>query len=251
MLAVLGCHVPNIFCGSEMITFTPLFLRFFRCSAVGAVMFAVAAAVGAAPVDIHRANDYYAALQTSALRNVEQFHMAPCEKRFAELDYIRSFEECDFILRIFPNHPVALDVAARVCERWNSPTCMLDDVFQRAILINPKVAQTYVVRGIHYYRTHQFAKAIDDFKHALDLDPNSTNAHYDLALSYLETKQFDLANVYAQKAYALGASLPGLRERLIKAGQWKPIEQGSMTSPAAAAPVAGAAESPTKAGADK
>lgn len=234
-----------------MITFTPLSFRFVRSSAVVAGLFAVAAAIEAAPVDIHRANDYYAAEQTSALKNVEQFHMAPCEKRFAELDYIRAFQECNFILKIFPNHPVALDVAAQVCERWNSPTCLLDDLFQRAVLINPRVAQTYVVRGIHYYRTHQYPKAIDDFKHALELEPNSTNAHYDLALTYLETKQFDLANVYAQKAYALGAPLPGLRERLIKAGQWRPTEQGSMTSPAAAPPAAGATENPTKAAAGK
>ncbi len=34
------------------------------------------------------------------------------------------------------------------------------------------------------------------------------NAHYNLALTYLDTKQFELANQHAQRAYALGATRP-------------------------------------------
>jgi tetratricopeptide (TPR) repeat protein len=59
---------------------------------------------------------------------------------------------------------------------------------------------------------------------ALTLDPNSINAHYNLGLTYFETKQFELANEHAQRAYQLGASPPGLRDKLVRAKQWRPID---------------------------
>jgi tetratricopeptide (TPR) repeat protein len=181
----------------------------------------------AAEVDVNRANDYYGARQSSAVAAAELYHLGPCEKRLGERDYPRAMGECGFILKIFPNHPTALLLTAQICEQWKSPKCMLDDAFERAVSINPKAPGTYVVQGIHFHRTSQYAKAIQSFNYALELDPDQMNAHYNIALTYLETKQFDLANTHAQRAYALGATLPGLRDRLTKAGYWKPSEQGA------------------------
>jgi Tfp pilus assembly protein PilF len=181
----------------------------------------------AAGVDVNGANDYYAAKGSGAVTVVEHYHLGPCEKRLDERDYPRAISECGFILKIFPNHPTALLLTAQICEEWKSPKCMLDDVFERAVSINPKAPETFVVQGIHLYRTAQYAKAIQSFNHALELDPNQMNAHYNIALTYIETKQFDLANMHAQRAYALGATLPGLRNRRTKAGYWKPTEQGA------------------------
>lgn len=201
-------------------------------------------AVMAARVDFGRANDYYSALGTGELKVVEQYHLGPCEQRLRERDYPRAYNECNFILKIFPNHPQALLMMAQACEQWKSPRCMLGDILQNAVSINPQVAATYVVQGIHWHRTQQYARAISSYTHALDLDPNLMNAHYDLALTYLETKQYDLANEHAQRAYDLGATLPGLRDLLTKAGHWSPAPRGAETtspttsagSPAVASP---------------
>jgi len=205
-------------------------------------------AIGA--VDIHRANDYYANKGSPAIANVESFHLGPCEKRLAERDYPRTLSECGFILKIFPNHPTALLLTADACAQWKSPKCMLDDVFAQAIAINPKAPETFVVQGIYRTRTKQYDQAIQSFKYALELQPNLMNAHYNIALAYLETQQFDLANQHAQKAYSLGATLPGLRERLTKAGYWKPVQQQSDAAPAQVnAPASGTAApaaTPTK-----
>jgi len=111
---------------------------------------------------------------------------------------------------------------SRVCEQWKSPKCMLDDYFQRAVAINPEAPKTYVIIGIYLHDVKQYAKAIESYQRALQLNPNEINAHYNLALTYLKTDQFDLANAHAQRAYALGASLPGLRNMLEKAGHWDP-----------------------------
>src|SRR4029077_4516748 len=114
---------------------------------------------------------------------------------------------------------------------------------ESAIAINPKAAGTFVLQGIYQYGAKQYPLAIKSLGYALELQPNSVNANYNLALTYLETKQFELANVHAQRAYALGATYPGLRNRLTQLGYWKPSEAGS-TPPGdakAAAPGTGAA----------
>jgi tetratricopeptide (TPR) repeat protein len=213
---------------------------------IGAVL-AISAGTATAAVDVNRANDYYAAKGSNAVTVVELYHLGPCEKRLGARDYPRALAECGFILKIFPNHPTALLLTAQACEQWKSPRCMLDDVFERAVSINPRAPETFVVQGIHLHRTNQYAKAIQSFKYALELDPNQMNAHYNIALTYLATKQFDLANAHAQRAYALGAILPGLRDRLTKAGYWKPTEQGAEAPLPAKVPAA--AQTATPAGA--
>jgi tetratricopeptide (TPR) repeat protein len=210
---------------------------------IGAVL-AIIAGAAAGAVDVNRANDYYAAKGSNAVAVVELYHLGPCEKRLGEREYPMALAECGFILKIFPNHPTALLLTAQICERWKSPKCMLDDVIERAVSINPKAPETFVVQGIYLHRTRQYAKAIQSFKYALELDPKQMNAHYNIALTYVETKQFDLANAHAQRAYALGATLPGLRDRLTKAGHWKPTEQGAEVPPQAKVPASARTATP-------
>jgi tetratricopeptide (TPR) repeat protein len=208
---------------------------------LGGALLATAPGIATSAVDINRANDYYANKASPAVANVELNHLGPCEKRLAERDYPRTLGECGFILKVFPNHPTALLLTTQACSQWKSPKCMLDDVFDRAVAINPRAATTFVVQGIYRHQTRQYEQAIQSFTYALGLDPNSTNAHYNMALTYLDTKQFELANEHAQKAYSLGATLPGLRERLMQAGYWKPIPSDAQASPQAKTQTTGTA----------
>ncbi len=216
----------------------------WRLALVSGAIACIVARAAISAVDVNRANDYYANKGSNAVNVVELYHMSPCEKQLGERAYARAMAECGFILKIFPNHPTALLLTAQICEEWKSPTCMLDDVFGTAIAINPKAPGTYVVEGIHLHRTGRYEQAIQKFQKALELDANEMNAHYDIALTYLETKQFDLANTHAQRAYALGATLPGLRERLTKAGYWKPTPQNAAPTPEAKAPGSGRPAAP-------
>jgi tetratricopeptide (TPR) repeat protein len=111
-----------------------------------------------------------------------------------------------------------------LCEQWKSPRCDVQERFGNAIAVNPDVAATYALQGIYLFRATRLPAAIASFEKALTLDPNSLNAHYNLGLAYFETKQFELANAHAQRAYQLGASVPGLRDKLKRAGHWKPID---------------------------
>lgn len=163
------------------------------------------------------------------LKNVE-LHLPKCATESRVRRYDVAAAHCTFILNYFPNHPWALFHLSQICDAWKDPRCDPEPYFENAIAVNPKAANTYIVKGIYLLRLKKVLDAIDNLKRAVELDANSSNAHYNLALAYFDAKQFDLSNQHAQLAYRLGAPLPGLRERLKKAGQWRP-EDGALPHP--------------------
>ena len=46
-------------------------------------------------------------------------------------------------------------------------------------------------------------------------------AHYNLGLLYVRKKDYDKARASADKAYGAGFPLPGLKNKLLEAGQWR------------------------------
>lgn len=181
------------------------------------------AAGPAAAQDFNKGNmDYYSPALQGGLAAAEYHHLGPCEGALQSRKYSRALSECDFILRIWPNHPRALLLLAKTCEQWASPTCRVDEYLERAVQVNPKAAPTYVVQGIHLHNVKRYSQARQSYEMALKLDDRSVNAHYNLGLTCVELKDYACANEHAQKAYALGTTLPGLRDKLQKAGQWKP-----------------------------
>jgi tetratricopeptide (TPR) repeat protein len=194
---------------------------------LGAALLAAIAVTANAQVDFGKANDYYAAVASGSGRHVvvEQYHMGPGQQALHSRKYAKAFSEFTFILNIFPNHPRALNGMLQVCEQWKSPQCRSEEFLAQALAINPNASGTYVLQGIYLHRTRQYPKAIESYKRALEIDGDSAYTHYNIGLTYLETKEYALANEHAQRAYALGVSLPGLRKGLERVGQWKPLEQ--------------------------
>jgi tetratricopeptide (TPR) repeat protein len=189
--------------------------------------------------------DYYAAkadktIEGRRLATVEQFHLGKGEQNFHSGQYSTALSEFVFILGEYPNHPRALLLLAEMCSKSKSINCDVDGLFEKAIDVNPRVAGTYVVRGLYYHRTGRLANAIVSYNQALQLDPDSLNANYNLGLAYLDQKQYARANEVAQHAYALGAPLPGLRNKLQSVGAWHPLDAAPSPSrdeaPPAAAP---------------
>jgi tetratricopeptide (TPR) repeat protein len=156
-------------------------------------------------------------------KNVELYHLGAGYEELAHKRYDAALAHAEFMLRYFPNHPKALSLLSELCMRWQSPQCNTQEWFERAVARNPSAPVTYTLQGIALHRMKRYPQAVESYKKALELDPASLNSHYNLGLTYLELKQYELANEHAQKAYALGAPFPGLRDKLKKAGFWKPV----------------------------
>jgi tetratricopeptide (TPR) repeat protein len=174
-------------------------------------------------------NDYYKARTSKGgaalIRKVELYHLEPATTKMQAGKYQYALGDVEFILRYFPNHPRGLALISELCDvKWRNTRCDSESAMRMAIEINPNASATYVVNGVHLQRRGRVPEAIQSYQRAIALDPRSANAHYNLGLIYLEQKQFDLANHHAQLAYALGMPYPALRDKLVQAGQWKPID---------------------------
>lgn len=165
------------------------------------------------------------------LRTVEYHHQRLGVEKIRAGNYQSAFHEFVYVLGPFPNHPEALRGLDEVCRRVKAPGCDMESRFEKAIAVNPEAAGTYVIQGIHLSRSGKHSAGIESYKRAIALQPDSSVAHYNLGLAYVETKDYARANEHAQKAYALGFPLPGLREKLKRAGQWKPSEAPSASAP--------------------
>ena len=215
---------------AEVSTFSSRRLVHLACLVAIAVTMAmtVSPRAGAAIGSESGVWDYYRAhLSTDsarALSNVEKHHLNEGITRMNSGGHRGALAEFTFILDRFPNHPRALALLSELCDvKWKDLRCESDVIFQRAIAINPRVSQTYVLDGLHHQRRGRRGDAIKAYHRALDINPRSANAHYNLALAYVDEKRFDLANLHGQASYALGFPLPGLKEKLSKAGHWKPL----------------------------
>lgn len=173
--------------------------------------------------------DYYAPYVTpddqQLLVNVEKYHLAPTQEKRGKKAFAGAKGDVEFILRYYPNHPVALDLMSQLCTAYPvPPNCDADLWFQKAIAVNEQAAPTYVVYGIHLQRKGKTAEAVSQYRSALRLDPSSINAHYNIALALVDLKQFEEANAHAQLAYAAGVTYTGLRDKLTRTGHWKPLD---------------------------
>ncbi len=89
--------------------------------------------------------------------------------------------------------------------------------FRKALLIDPEdkldksfleitefnLKQVYFNRGFKYYVNGIDNKAINEFKKAIDIDPNFVAAHYYLAISYIDEAMYGEAKVELTKVLEL------------------------------------------------
>lgn len=145
--------------------------------------------------------------------------------------------DLNFILFHFPNHHRALRVVARYFleggkqMRFLSAECYFD----RAIRGYPDDVVVRQIYSMYLARKGRHAEAIEQLQEALKLQEGpSMELHYNLALLYADVKDYDQANEHAAIAYGLGHPLTGLRDRLIREGQWRSqeaFEKGRSSAP--------------------
>jgi tetratricopeptide (TPR) repeat protein len=130
--------------------------------------------------------------------------------------------DLDYTLRAVPNHHRALYAVSKYQLAGGSPETFktAECYFDRAMRFKPDDGMVYLIFAVYQQRKGDAAEAEKNYRKAIELMPESAEAHYNLGLHYFETKEFDKALSHAQTAYKLGYPLPGLRRKLERAGKW-------------------------------
>lgn len=92
--------------------------------------------------------------------------------------------------------------------------------FRNARRFAPDDVSVILVEGYWRWKKKDFDRAVEAYEDVLTIDPDSVDAHYNLGLVYFDLGNFPKAREHASLAYSGGYPLPGLREKLKKAGQW-------------------------------
>lgn len=67
------------------------------------------------------------------------------------------------------------------------------------LLMAQSSADKLIKKGIEYHENGQYEKAIDVYKEALDIEPNSTVIHCEIAYSYMQAKEYKKAIKHCDK----------------------------------------------------
>lgn len=165
----------------------------------------------------------YRVVDPKQLSLVERFHFTPDIERLEAHD---SAANISYTLRRFQNHHRALMAAMKLGlrEKKRQPRGLaysVDCYFARAESLFPDDEMVKVIHGLYLIRSGRQSLGVQVLEAARTLNENNANLHYNLGLAYLELKRYDSALQSAHRAYSLGFPLPGLRNRLKRAGKWR------------------------------
>jgi tetratricopeptide (TPR) repeat protein len=170
------------------------------------------------------------------LKDVEEHHLGPGIERMNGKSHmwIYAMQDFDFILAYYPNHPRGLQLKAEIAMKLGKPQ-LAEQSFRKAIELYPHTTSTYILYAVFLQQNGKLDAAEANYKTALNAEPNSAAAHYNLGLLYCKKQQYAAANLHAQRAYALGYPLPGLRKKLMAVKAWNPAPAGAADAPGPAA----------------
>ncbi len=155
--------------------------------------------------------------------------------------------DLSYTLRAFPNHHRALHAMARLAlrEKTARPRASrytVDCWFERAMRFRPDDGMVRLTYGIYLAQVGKRDNALEMLESAEKLGQSGANFHYNMGLVYAELGRYDEALTHAHRAYALGFNLPGLRDKLKRAGKWRdPASADATLAPASGAEAAGGA----------
>jgi tetratricopeptide (TPR) repeat protein len=137
-----------------------------------------------------------------------------------------------YTLKHFPNHYRALHSMAKWhlqnpnpvdeecdCIRWLLPA---ECYFTRAITFRPDDPTLYYIFGIYLHQKGELDAALNAYTDATNLGLAKPEFEYNFGLLLVDLKNYELARVYARKAYSNGVPFPGLRNKLKRLGEWQP-----------------------------
>jgi tetratricopeptide (TPR) repeat protein len=160
------------------------------------------------------------------LKLIEDYHFTRQVEMLRKGQSGRIGTDLRYTLNAIPNHPRALRSTADYFRRWptRAPLDMklpLACWFERAVAYRPDDAMVRIVYADELLKQGKRDDALTHLEVAEQNAGESATVHYNLGLLFLDLKLMDRAVSHARQAYALGAPLSGLRNKLSQAGQWR------------------------------
>ncbi len=193
--------------------------------------------------------DYTSAEDRTGLSVIEKFHFSRAVETLTQGMTGSLGADIGYTLEHFPNHHRALASMAKLGLRLKSPQPVgarytVSCYFERAIAFAPQDVTARMVFGNYLLSTGQDAKALEQLDAASRMAPDQATIQYNLGLMYVKKKEYEKASAHAQKAYALGFPLPGLKNKLKAAGNWREPPPAPAVVEAKEAPKAAEPEAP-------
>jgi hypothetical protein len=154
--------------------------------------------------------DYYNPEDAKGLTVVETFHFGPKVEALQHGKSGALGSDIAYTLEHFPNHPRALHTA--------------ECYFERAIAFVPADGAARALFGAYLLSLGRDDDAIEQLQAAVRVQPGNAAAWYNLGLAQVRRKEWPAALDAAHKAYGLGFPLPGLRQKLKAAREWRDPE---------------------------
>lgn len=179
------------------------------------------------PVQGVAGRDYFDFLDPASkprLDIVEEYHFTP---EIENLQHGRTGQipaDLDFVLRALPNHYRALVAMGRwqqmhpkMPDSLEGRVYAADCYFKRAIWFRGEDPNLHALYGIYLHQTGKLDEAERQYDQAEKLGSENAELYYNRGLLKLKRGDLAAAQAYAEKAYAQGYPLPGLRDMLAKA----------------------------------
>ncbi len=84
----------------------------------------------------------------------------------------------------------------------NRGDCNISKLFQQDCSTQNSISD-YINKGNSFYHTHDYNKALESYKKALDVNPNNPTVNGNIGLCYLAQGKYDLAIDYTNKAISI------------------------------------------------
>ncbi len=168
-----------------------------------------------------------------------EHHTGPAQKRVHAGDLTSIvMADLDFTLKRWPNHRDAIrtlieyDLAGGKSYGYAPTECWLRHAHEYA----PDDVDVILAEAYFHQRKGDREVAKSQYEEALAQGSKSPEVHYNLGLLYFDLADFPHAQEQARIAYADGYPLPGLRNKLKKAGYWTEDDDSVPSRPTASQP---------------
>lgn len=163
--------------------------------------------------------DYNDPAGAETVRLVERHHFTPQVENLVRGQSGSVPADIAFVLRAVPNHYRALVAMGRWQIRNGLPAgsgeiYSADCYFKRAISFRGNDASLHLAYAVYLHQAKRYEEAEREYLRTEELGGGSAELYYNHGLLAVDRGRIAEARQYAEKAYAMGYPLPGLRNRL-------------------------------------